>query len=127
MKNNVLLIILVILVFIFGLCAGYILGIKEGRRSNVSSNINSNLNLQNENNQITSAVGSYKNDSWNGKSAALVLKSDGTCLYPTGGTGTWTQNGNIIEIILNHDTGVHTAEIVPGGVILHEKFFELVS
>ncbi len=127
MKNNTLWIIITILALIVGLCVGYILGGNENQSTNTSSIANSNTNLQTEENQITSAVGSYKIDSWNGKTAALVLKADGTCLYPTGDNGTWTQNGSTIEIILDLNGGVHTAEIVPGGLILHEHFFEVVS
>ena len=70
-----------------------------------------------------SVVGTYKTDYWNGKSSVLVLNEDGSCFYPTGATGTWSQQGNQISIDLG-DNSTHTAELVDHGIILHEKFFE---
>jgi len=76
---------------------------------------------------IPSAVGSYKTDSWNGGSAALVIIADGTCMHPSGARGTWTQDGTTISILLAGDDRAFTAELVDGGVIMHAKFFERVS
>lgn len=69
-----------------------------------------------------SAVGTYKTDSWNGKSAALSLKKDGSCIYPTGETGTWSQDGDKITIVLGDYTC--TADLVEQGIMLRGKFFE---
>ena len=116
MKNNSILIILLVIIFVLvllvGLFAGYV----------IAGGVNNSSNLESD--TTPAAVGSYKTDSWNGKSAALVIKPDGTCLYPTGDTGTWTLSGNTISIKLTRDNRIHQAEIVPGGVILHEHFFE---
>lgn len=107
MKNQALGVTFVVLALAIGILAGFILG--------------QNLEFDSQ-----SAVGSYKTDSWNGKSASLILKKDGTCKYPTGTSGTWTQEKNIISIVL-HGTDIHTAEVVENGILLHGHFFEKVN
>ena len=85
-------------------------------------------------------AGIYHSDNWNGKEATLVLNEDGTCRYPNGDTGTWTQEGNNIIIVLSRtklenlggtigsgdgtSTSYHTAFLVEDGVILYDNFFE---
>ena len=118
MKNNLLWIFLVICVLIIGFLAGYLVAMQNPGRAILTDN-----GLRKNSSQ---AIGSYKSDSWNGGSAALVLKNDGTCLYPTGAYGTWTQENKKIKILLD-GASVHTAELVEGGIILHEKFFEKVN
>ena len=86
-------------------------------------------------------AGIYHSDNWNGKEATLVLNEDGTCRYPNGDTGTWTQEGDniIITLQISKLTGFpsstieegketvpryHTAFLVEDGVILYDNFFE---
>lgn len=47
-----------------------------------------------------SVVGVYVTSSWNGKEGTLALYQDGTCLYPTGATGTWKEQEDHVVIYL---------------------------
>ena len=67
MKNNVLWIFLVICVLIIGFLAGYLVAMQNPGRAILTDN-----GLRKNSSQ---AIGSYKSDSWNGGSAALVLKN----------------------------------------------------
>lgn len=107
MKKKALGVVFVVLALVVGIFVGFILG--------------QNLEFDSQ-----SAVGSYKTDTWNGKSASLVLKKDGTCLYPTGASGTWTQEGDTITIVLR-GTDIYTAEVVDNGILLGRHFFEKVK
>ena len=127
MKKDILWIVIVILALIIGLALGYILGNNFSCKDNESLNKTPGTNSGANNNPASSAVGSYKTESWNGKPSALVLKSDGTCHYPTGNTGTWSQDDSIVLITLDGNDSVHTAEIVPNGLLLHGHFFEKVT
>lgn len=76
-------------------------------------------------------VGTYKTNTWNGKEAFLVLKEDGTCIFPTGDSGTWTVDND--EIIIDcpdlavpdlEVSSIRNASIVPNGIMLSGHFFE---
>lgn len=125
MKKDVLWITICVFALIVGLCIGYIIGNNSAK--SVGGDANSTVHSFNNNAETNSAIGSYKNDNWNGKSAALVLKADGTCLYPTGFSGKWVQDGTVITITLDGVEGIHLAEQVVGGIILHAHFFESVE
>ena len=141
MKNGVLWVIIVILAMLLGFSVGYIVGDMNASQENVypvstQDTIQEPIlpvddHIETSSEIITevtpSAVGSYKSDSWNGKSAALVLKADGTCLYPTGKSGTWTQEGTMIKITLNNGFDDLHVELVEGGVIVSTTFFEAVD
>ena len=117
MKKDILWTVVVLLALITGFSVGYIFG-----DNRVLENSPISVFCQED-----SAVGAYKTDSWNGKSGVLVLKEDGTCLYPTKSSGTWTQTGKNISIILNGDKEIYPAELVDGGIILCTTFFERVK
>ena len=117
MKNTGLWIMLIIFSLIIGFLLGYIVAMQNPVQGLF------NPSTQNQSN----AVGSYKTDDWNGKSSALVIKQDGTCLYPTRKSGTWVQEGLNVIITLNYNGSVHNAELVEGGIILYGKFLEKVN
>lgn len=115
MSKQTLGIIFVALALVVGLLLGFIIG------------QNCSFDGQDREDIEQSAVGTYKTDVWNGKPATLILKKDGTCHYPTGSSGTWTQDKDIITINLNDSTYTAEAEIVDNGILLHDVFFEKVK
>lgn len=75
-------------------------------------------------------VGTYKTSTWNGKDAVLVLKEDGTCIHPTGSSGTWNVEDDVVMIEFKssyeNDTSTtkQKATIVDKGLMLGTHFFE---
>jgi len=106
MKKLTFIIIAIIIAIVFGI-AGYMIGINSDKSSNV--------------------VGIYHSNSWNGQEATLVLNEDGTCKYPTGNTGIWTKENDVIHIDLGDTLKIHDAMIVKDGVILYDVMFQKMS
>lgn len=85
-------------------------------------------------------VGTYKTSTWNGKDGVLVLKEDGTCIHPSGNSGTWSVEGEDVIIEFessytyfdgvtgkdntNTSTTTHKATIVDKGLMMGTHFFE---
>ena len=76
-------------------------------------------------------VGTYKTNTWNGKEAFLVLKEDGTCVFPTGDSGTWTVDNDkiiidcpVLAIPDANVSSIRNADVVPNGIMLSGHFFE---
>ena len=111
----------VVMLCIISLLVGFICGFS----------ISTNINTANTTEEKNNVVGAYKTSSWNGKEGSLVFDSDGTCYYPTRDVGTWSVEGDTIYIKLPDENpnspneySLHTADIVPNGVVLHGQFFE---
>lgn len=75
-----------------------------------------------------SAVGVYRFDKWNGNdTVVLVINDDGTCILPTGSTGRWIQNGDILKIFSNDEPEVVDVVTNGTGIGYNGFFFERVS
>lgn len=73
-------------------------------------------------------VGVYRCENWNGnETVVLVLNEDGTCILPTGVTGTWRQM--VDEVLITFGANIEHATIAGDGVgiIFAEHFFEKIS
>ena len=123
-KTNVILICIVV-ALLSGI-VGFIIG------------INTKLSFDNSNNdtQLTettdskSIVGTYKTNTWNGKEAVLVIKEDGTMIYPTGQRCTWIYENGHLYIPSTTEPGEEKRqelELVDGGIMINTHFFEKVK
>lgn len=125
-----------ILVALFSFIGGFLVG----------NNINS---VQNDNQEVPSVVGTYRYDKWNGdETVVLRINADGSCRYPTGSVGIWTQEGDKLimdfgekktssgsssgggtTINMSRVSGIHTCTVIGDvdGVMLNGFFFEKIS
>ena len=108
-KKNLLVILLV---FLLGVSVGVNIFLLQSNSSIFKSKENA-------------FVGTYFTYSWNGHSANLILREDGTCNYPQVGTGTWYVNDDneTITIVLG-ESDKHTANKTEYGLLLHDAYFE---
>ena len=98
MKKNILIV---------ALCIGIVISFFLGYYTNslLHNSVGNGVDKKTEEKAL---VGVYETDSWNGKSAVLVLYEDGTSQYPSGGTSTWTIKDNVVLFTvsgLGYDNG----------------------
>ena len=83
-----------------------------------------------ESDNSSSVIGTYRTNSWNGEEAVLVIKEDGTLIYPTGQRATWIYEDNHLYIPAITETGEEKRqelELVDGGIMINTTFFEKVK
>ncbi len=116
---------IILVVLLFGLMAGFIIG------QNVNSHSNNSIVTKSD------VVGTYKTDKYDLYSPGiLVLKKDGICFFPGSGTATWEINGDFVIVkrqyadnLLGETTSTYEFTIVDGGLYLgsHKKLFEKIE
>ena len=103
MKNKTLtVVILILLVCSLGLNVFLIFGQKSDSRD--------------EKNQF---VGVYYSNSWNGKPATVILREDGTGVYPTGANMTWVYaDDKLLFTLDDNSNSVYEAFPAESGISL---------
>lgn len=129
MRTSMKVIICLVVVVLLSLLGGCLAG-------------NNIIKEQKAEQEVPSVVGSYQYDKWNGdETVVLHINADGTCRYPSGGIGTWTQEGDKIIMDFGEKknlsggttintgvSGIKTCTLIGDvdGVMLNGFFFEKI-